>query len=448
MLKSGTHTFVGSRAILASVVSLATLMSGAGTVGANSSHHPGSLDPSFGEGGTVTTDVGKWEAVQSVLATEDGIVVATWIRHGSVLARYLADGSLDAGFGTGGIETEMGDAQFVDLLGGPDGTLLVLGGTFLERRSPDGALDASFGVGGRAAFEPDTYGTAMAVLPDGGIVVVGTARDASSYADLSVVKFTSGGSLDTGFGDGGRVSLELGTLNDRGIGIASLPDGRILALAGRTSTPGGECCRNSAALVRLDPDGSLDATFSHGGVRTFRLTIHNGEGWLPLALQVAESGDIIALMGQAGTYGCPTAGGGSAYVVRRHSDGTLDETFGRGGHVTVPLIDPFTDNIALQTGGGVLVGGEACATGAGPTTLGMVRLTRAGVLDQRFGFGGLVSTPFGSFGSLGTAITLQPDGKIVLAGMILRRGFGSAGAEIAVARYLATNGKHRSQGGF
>jgi uncharacterized delta-60 repeat protein len=433
MLKSGTHLFVGSRAILACVISLATLASGVGAVAASSSQHPGSLDPSFGDGGTVTTDLGNREAVRSVLAMEDGIVVATAFRHGSALVRYLPDGSLDAGFGTGGIETVVG-ADFIDVLGGPDGTLLVLGPTVLERRSRSGALDGTFGVGGRADFGPDAFGSSMAVLPDGGIVVVGTASSSSGFDDISVFKLTAGGSFDAGFGDAGRVSMDLGTLNDTGTGIASLPDGRILLLASRTSTPGGECCRNSTALIRLDPDGSLDATFGEDGIVTFRVTSHNGEGWEPLAMRVTGDGNILALMGQ-GAYGCPTSGGGFAYVVRRHADGTLDRTFGRGGHVAVPLIDPFTGNIALQSDGGILVGGETCATGDGPPTFGMVRLRPGGVLDRGFGVDGLVSTPLGRRGSLGTAIALQSDGKIVLAGVILGGAFGSSGTETAVARY-------------
>ncbi len=446
MSKSGCHRVVSSRAIgaiLASVISLAAVLDGSASAGPLERNerpsHAGSLDPSFGDGGIVSTDAGKGEAVRSVLATEDGIVVATGIRHGSALVRYLPDGSLDAGFGTGGIVTELADADFVDLLGGTNDSLLVLGRTFIERRSPSGAFDGSFGVGGRSDFGPDNYGSSMAVLPDGGIVVAGTAFSPTGASDLLIVKFTPGGSFDPAFGDGGGVRIDLGTLNDRGLGIAVLPDGRILVLASRTSWPGDECCRNSTSLVRLDPDGSVDGTFGEDGIATWRLTTHNGEGWEPLAMRLMGNGDVIALMGQGGTYGCPTTGGGNAYVVRLHGDGTIDRGFGRRGHVSVPLIDPFTENIALQDDRGILVGGEACDSGGDVTTFGMVRLTGTGTLDRRFGVDGLVSTPLGLRGSLVTTITLQPDGKIVLAGMIMGRAYGFTGSEVAVARYLATD---------
>jgi uncharacterized delta-60 repeat protein len=276
----------------------------------------------------------------------------------------------------------------------------------------------------------------MAIQPDGAIVVVGSTSSESGYRDLSVMKFTASGLPDPAFGDGGHLNMDLGTLNDRGVDVSVLSSGDILVMASRTRVPDGECCRNSTALVRLHPDGTPDGSFGVGGVVTFRLTAHNSNGWEPLAMEVTSDGDIIALMGQAGTYGCPTIGRGGAYLVRRHGDGSLNRGFGLGGHVHVPSIDTFTGNMAIQGDGKILVGGEACATGAGPTEFGMVRLTVQGRMDGRFGDSGLVTTNLGGRGALGTAITLQRDGKIVLAGVVLGRGFGFTGSEIAAARYL------------
>ena len=399
-------------------------------------HGAGTLDPTFGDGGVVSTTVGKRSTVRGILATPAGVVVAVTVRRGSALVRYLLDGSLDPSFGVGGIVNEQGEARFIDLAETSDGSLLVLGSGFVERRSSTGALDGTFGVDGRADLGPNTYASSMVVGPDGSIAVA-AATLSSEGADLTVTRLTPDGSLDGTFGDGGTATVDLGTLNDRGVDLAFLSDGSTLVLAARTSTPQGECCRNSTALVRLLPDGSFDPSFGGGGIVMFRLTTHNGNGWEPSAMQVDASGRVNVLMGSRGSYGCPS--GRYSYVVRRNADGAPDRGFGRGGHAVVPSVDPIMGTLVLEPGGQILVGGETCDTGAGPSELGIVCLTVDGVPDLDFGGGGLASAPLGRWGAIGTAIALQPDGRILLAGPELGGSDDFGGPRIAVARFFGSS---------
>ena len=72
---------------------------------------PGSLDPSFGSSGKVTTSFGATSAVANAVAVQaDGKIVVvgqTWIPAVAssgdfAVARYDAEGTLDAAFGTAG----------------------------------------------------------------------------------------------------------------------------------------------------------------------------------------------------------------------------------------------------------------------------------------------------------------------------------------------------------
>src|SRR4051812_17849753 len=66
----------------------------------------GDLDPTFGNGGKVVTDLGPLGFATGVALQLDGKVVAAGSSGGKfALVRYLPDGSLDSGFGSGGVVT-------------------------------------------------------------------------------------------------------------------------------------------------------------------------------------------------------------------------------------------------------------------------------------------------------------------------------------------------------
>ena len=198
------------------------------------------------------------------------------------LARFNADGSLDSAFGADGTTTaDFGEnAAASAAVIQPDGKILVAGAikptaSYSEdfavvRFKADGSVDTDFGQNGAAITDFNSnaaYSMANAVLvqPDGKIVAGGRAMPEGGVTDDFVLaRYNPDGSLDTGFGNGGRVNTDFDGQEQSVQTLALMPDGKILA-AGKTYT-----ANNSTdfALARYNPDGSPDTTFGAGGRAT------------------------------------------------------------------------------------------------------------------------------------------------------------------------------------
>jgi uncharacterized delta-60 repeat protein len=153
----------------------------------------GSLDPTFGVGGKVTTDFGGFESAGALVRQPDGKLVAAG-RAGEdfALARYLPDGSLDPTFGVGGkVTTDFTGVEGTDTAGAlvlqPNGKLVAAGAACLNftcdfalaRYLPKGRLDPSFGDGGKVTtdFGDSDVSGALVRQPDGKLVAAGRAGD-------------------------------------------------------------------------------------------------------------------------------------------------------------------------------------------------------------------------------------------------------------------------------
>ncbi|MBK6314997.1 MAG: hypothetical protein IPF53_11960 [Blastocatellia bacterium] len=170
---------------------------------------PGDRDPLFGDDGRVSTDFfGRVDVAASAAIQPDGkVVVVGHSAHTAddssldfSLARYNADGTLDAEFGDGGKVTtdfagDLDEAESVAIQ--PDGRIVVVGYVVrsttgydfgLARYMPDGTLDPEFGDGGKVTTDfarNDDVATAMALLPDGGVVAAGFNFSASTGEDFA-----------------------------------------------------------------------------------------------------------------------------------------------------------------------------------------------------------------------------------------------------------------------
>jgi len=260
----------------------------------------------------------------------------------------------------------------------------------LARYNPDGSLDPTFGTGGIVISHSASFDSfsAVAVQPNGRIVAAGTSGD-----DFALLRYNPDGSPDPTFGVGGKVVTDLGSATvDSWSAMALLPDGKIV-VAGRS---GGDF-----ALARYNHDGSLDSSFGSGG----KLTTDFGGGDAAAAMALQPDGKIVL------------AGGSSFRVAlaRYNPNGGLDATFGMGGMV----ISDFGGGesaaaIGLQHDGKIVVAG-----GPRSATFVVARYNPDGRLDLPFGIGGMVATDFGGGTSQATALALQADGKIVVAGRSL-----------------------------
>jgi uncharacterized delta-60 repeat protein len=170
-------------------------------------------------------------------------------------------------------------------------------------------------------------------------------------------------------------------------------------------------------------DGDLDPTFGSGGRVT---TDFNGRSGGASAIALQGDGKLVVTGAVLSAAGPPDIA-----VTRYNSDGSLDTSFGTGGRVTTDFAGR-SDNgtsISIQPDGKILVAGSADSV-ATQFDFALVRYNANGSLDSTFGTGGKVTTDFNGGLDAASAIALQADGRIVLA------GYATAGdPHMALARY-------------
>ena len=328
----------------------------------------GTLDPSFGTGGKVITDfAGSNDGARSVAMQPDGKIVAGgWtVANGLIdfaLARYNSDGTLDPSFGMGGkVITGFGvTAQGFATAVGLDGKIVVAGYANIDwgyqfalaRYNSDGTLDASFGTGGKVTTpfgdpgDSSAIAWSIAIQRDGKIVTAG-----ADNSGLALARYNSDGTLDAGFGMGGRVTAY--SLN-RTFAVALQPDGRIVAA--------GQANYSDFGLVRYNSNGSLDFSFGAGGRVT---TDFAGSRDLAFAVAVRTDGKIVAAGQSFVSSSSPFAPNSDFALARYNSDGSLDPSFGTGGKATTEFagLADQAMSVAIQPDGKAVAAGSANVNG-------------------------------------------------------------------------------------
>jgi uncharacterized delta-60 repeat protein len=346
----------------------------------------GSLDSTFGIGGIATTNFGRRDRVIAIAIQPDGKILAAGSVANSnsdfVLARNNPDGSLDTTFGIGGrVTTDFyGVDEFLRALAiRSDGKIVAAGHAngdmVLARYNSDGSLDSGFGIDGKVVT--DLSGTdranALAIQTDGKIIAAGattipvapTPPPYVQYLNVRgiLIRYNEDGSLDTTFGDRGRVMTDI--MGTSEVNTLSIQSDRKIIAAGR-----------SVSLVSLDVFRGLGPTLTDFG------------------------------------------------LVRYNENGSLDTSFGAQGRVTTDLnvttdrnasYDDIIHAVSLQPDGKIIAAGDSQWDGVG--LFGLARYNRDGSLDTTFGIGGKVrmnfpARQFAHARSLG----IQPDGRIVVAG--------------------------------
>jgi uncharacterized delta-60 repeat protein len=199
----------------------------------------------------------------------------------TALPAAAAAGALDPNFGQRGIVTVASDSSGGSvaapsaMLVQPDGKILVVDGSEILRFNPDGSLDPGFGNGGRVATPLDadvSLGADAALQPDGKIVVAGRISVGVDRTDVLVMRFNPDGSPDISFGSNGQVVTDptgdssAVRLGSFGDAVIVQSDGKILVGGWAAACIARSCPVLNAALVRYNTNGSLDSGFGHGGI--------------------------------------------------------------------------------------------------------------------------------------------------------------------------------------
>jgi uncharacterized delta-60 repeat protein len=244
---------------------------GSGTTGGDfalARYNPnGSLDTSFSGDGKQTTDFGgAYDGGATAVALQgDGKIVAVGTGGGPpdsdfAIARYRPNGTLDASFSGDG--KRMTDFGGFDVATGvalqANGKIVAVGRDgssdfALARYNANGSLDASFSGDGKQTtdFGGSFDGASgVALQGDGKIVAVG----GGGAGDFALARYNPNGSLDTSFSGDGKQTTDFGFF-ERANGVALQGDGKIVVVGG-------------AALARYNPNGSLDTSFSGDGKQT------------------------------------------------------------------------------------------------------------------------------------------------------------------------------------
>ncbi|HEX9960454.1 MAG TPA: FG-GAP-like repeat-containing protein, partial [Pyrinomonadaceae bacterium] len=244
----------------------------------------GTLDTTFnGTGKFMSSADGLITSAEAVVAQPDGKFVVAGYTGGAAKGvvpyrflqlRFFGDG-LDPTFGTGGMVITSfpgGNAQGYSAAVQPDGKVIIGGivdspatgfGLCLARYNASGILDPDFGNGGFALANSNGLGEARDILvqPDGKITAIGSA-DFGNSRDLALVRFNSNGALDFNFGTNGKVITAVTPRSDVGMAGALQPDGKIIAAGYSYNYNTG--ANINPALLRFNPDGSIDTTFGAG----------------------------------------------------------------------------------------------------------------------------------------------------------------------------------------
>jgi uncharacterized delta-60 repeat protein len=397
---------------------------------------PSGLDLSFGNAGKAdTTERGAASTAfggdRSAMALQaDGkIVMVGGTFTDFILARFNADGSLDAGFGADGkVVTDMGSGlrqeEALAVAIQSDGKIVVVGHTAIDAAPPapdlpptfaitrynsDGSLDTSFGTGGKVSGSVNGIARAVAIQPDGKIVLAGEFELALSngtfVSDFTVARFNVNGSLDLAFGTSGtgQVATDIGGAANSARNLVLQPNGAIVV----SGTP--QCSQlgcDHTDMVRYAANGTLDASFGSGGTLTLAdATV--GEGL------VRQADGKLVLVGSVVE---PTVPATARFVLmRRNADGSPDTSFGTAGTASTALSENATaSGIALQADGKfVVVGTRAFSSNS---NFIVARYDIRGSLDTDFANAGALSIDFFGSTDIGESVLVQPDGKIVVGG--------------------------------
>ena len=402
---------------------------------------PGDLDTTFSGDGKVITDIsgGQDDSIREIALQADGkIVVVGWRKdpvtvQDLAVARYNPNGSLDTTFsGDGKLLTNLGGIDSAEGVAIQSNGKIVVGGMrCLDMAYPDekcdialvrylanGALDTTFSGDGKVLTDfsggSNGFWGGLEIQPDGKIVIAGWMWNGADF-DFAAYRHNANGTLDNTFSGDGKVKVGFGSgRSDWATDLALQPDGKILLSGSSCDTIGFTNC--NIVVARLNPNGTLDATFSGDG----RQVIDYGGNDFSQAIAVQSNGKVVV----AGVWVINAGFVALMAVTRLNANGILDTTFSGDGKVLTGFgtgISAGSNDVRIQSNGKIVVAGIAGGDFA------LVRYNANGTLDTTFSTNGRVRVNFGGDED-GQKLVVQSDGRYVMS--------GSTQGDFALARVL------------
>lgn len=372
----------------------------------------GSLDTSFGNNGTVQTDIdGDTDLAASITQQIDGklLVAGSFMMQGQAfpsIARYTLNGALDTSFGNNGVtvfnQTGYENDYYDIVLTQSDGKIIA-GGPFninanylyaVHRFLADGSIDVNYGDNGKIViFQENIYKGQVAILDDDSLLAVGRIYE-NGVSKVALKKYLPNGALDTSFGNDGVVLTGIGNESSSAIKVALAQDHKIVVLADSRDNN-----ISSQVLLRYMSNGTLDTTFGSNGM----VAITNEPDFSSNIIALYNDGKIAV----ASSYLDWQFRLNFNLIYRYLPDGSLDTTFGNNG-----AINPNSSNLAIykievQQNQRLLIFGELTDFFEGGGPFFMLRYHLGGHLDTSFNF----STPSNEY--FVSDMLVQQDGKIV-----------------------------------
>jgi uncharacterized delta-60 repeat protein len=400
----------------------------------------GALDPTFDGDGirAMQSPYGTIDIVRDVARQSDGkyVVVGAFSNGGatnSALTRFNADGSLDTSFGDGGTVQPVGSSYALYAVEIQTDGKIVVGGTngpstVAFRYNANGTPDTTFGSNGERSLstggtiETGTFSSGLTIQADGKLVLVNYSRNTatSSFYDAAIVRLTASGAVDTTFhGTGYRVFSINSNGNDVPYDVVQQADGKLLMVGVSASST--SSATNNFFAARFNTNGSLDTTFG-GGLGYVVVNVSTNPAGNDVAYRVALQSDGKIVLGGVAN--------GDFGLVRLNADGTLDTTFDSDGKVTSDFGSTDTPlAMAVDAGGKIILAGY---TGAGTTCdFALARYTSTGALDTTFDFDGKRTFSLGPNADQIYSMLVQSDGKYVAVGTTVGL---TSGADFALVR--------------
>lgn len=372
----------------------------------------GGLDTSFGNNGTVQTDIGGGtDFAFSIAQQTDGkLLVAGMFTIQSQafpsIARYNPNGTLDNSFGNGAVavfnRTGYEDKYYDIVLSQNDGKIVA--GSKLHINSnnqyvahrflSDGSIDVNFGNNGEIILFPaNIYAGDMVLLGDDSLLAVGEIID-NGISKVALKKYMSNGTLDTTFGNNGVVFTAAGNESSSALKVALGQNGKIVVLADRQDDG-----ISSQILLRYLPDGGPDNTFGNNGLTV----IANNPDFSSRYIALYSDGKIAV----SSSFFDYQSNLNSNLISRYLPNGNLDTSFGNNGYVNPNRNNLTISKIEVQQNQRLLVFGELSDFMEGGGPFFIMRYYLDGYMESGFSF------PVTSSQYFVSDMLTQQDGKIV-----------------------------------